>query len=945
LTTNEKADVARDFTRQKLPWLVGAATLLLYLFTLNHWLTLASLTPVSKSLGWDWWTPTLEKPVFLLLTHPIRWLPQDWQFGALNFFSALCGALALALLARTVALLPHDRTREQRMRERSDFSLLSIRTNWLPPLFAVLVCGLQITFWEHATAATGEALDLLIFAYVIRCLLEFRLDQRDSWLKKLAFVYGLGITNSWAMIGFLPFFLVAVILLKGRAFFRMRFLLAPLALGFAGLLPYLWLPLTGSLEPDSANTFWQLLRAELTIQRNVILGFNKGRVLLLSLASVLPIIVIAIRWPSSAGDTSTAGAAIADFMFRLVHVLFFAVTVSVAFDPIFSPRELGLGLPFLTFYYLSALAAGYFSGYLLLMCGPVSEKAWHRPSLVVRFVSYLLYAAVLIAFVAVPIGLVWKNYPRISTQNSPMFKAFATQQAASLPSTPAIVLSDQPTHLLLAIAAKHGDLLPHLPVDARLLPQPAYHQKLHRRFSGRWPNVTTNTSLDVTIGDHELARLLIHLAQTNQLAYLHAPYGHRFLEALYLEPAGMVFRLKMHSANAVAPPSPSADLISTQDSFWKSALADQTSLLAGVALSNAAAVFVTANYSANLNSWAVQLQRSGHIEPAARWLETALALNQNNESARLNLKINTALKHSQSTAGLLKQEDAAKLFTKHRTWGSLLPAYGPVDVPELCAQLGAAYSQTSMLRQAAGEYIRAQQLDPGNYAVRLATAELFLRVALISEAIQTLKATRAEPLLRGQISTNEVPLLRLEALAHLQQTNFTAGESLLLTALRKNEKDELAHDALIEFYLTSGRITNALPLLQKQLQARPEHLRAMLNLGIAHLQLGAHKESIEYFDRLLKLQPDSGPALLNRAQAHFVAGQLDAAQRDFNRLAGLAPQLPAPHIGLAEIAFKQNKRAEAIKHYETGLKFTVAGSPEYNFALNRLAAIKTGTAK
>ena len=46
---------------------------------------------------------------------------------ALNLFSAVCAALTLGLLARSVAILPHDRTDAQREREHSDFSFLTIR--------------------------------------------------------------------------------------------------------------------------------------------------------------------------------------------------------------------------------------------------------------------------------------------------------------------------------------------------------------------------------------------------------------------------------------------------------------------------------------------------------------------------------------------------------------------------------------------------------------------------------------------------------------------------------------------------------------------------------------------------------------------------------------------------------------------------------------------------
>src|SRR5213595_3308924 len=108
------------FVRSRLPWLMTAAALVVYLLTLNRWVSLSSLSLVSTIASKDF-TPPLSAPLHFLLTFPVRWLPV-----ALNAFAAICASLTLGLLARSVALLPHDRTREQRQRERNEFALLSI---------------------------------------------------------------------------------------------------------------------------------------------------------------------------------------------------------------------------------------------------------------------------------------------------------------------------------------------------------------------------------------------------------------------------------------------------------------------------------------------------------------------------------------------------------------------------------------------------------------------------------------------------------------------------------------------------------------------------------------------------------------------------------------------------------------------------------------------------
>src|SRR2546426_2210375 len=248
---NSMANQERSvFVQSRLPWLIAAGALLVYLLTLNHWVSLSSLRVVASLSAKDW-LPPINRPLHFLLTLPFRWLPPVSRAIGLNAFSAVCGALSLALLARSVALLPHDRTREQRMRERSEQSLLSIPAAWLPPLVAALMCGLQLSFWEHATAATGEMLDLLLFAYVVRCLLEYRLSEEEKWLSRLAVVYGVAVTNNFAMIGFFPAFLGALIWIMGKGFFEFRFLARMVGLGAAGLTLYLLLPLVNALSANS----------------------------------------------------------------------------------------------------------------------------------------------------------------------------------------------------------------------------------------------------------------------------------------------------------------------------------------------------------------------------------------------------------------------------------------------------------------------------------------------------------------------------------------------------------------------------------------------------------------------------------------------------------------------------------------------------------------------
>jgi magnesium-transporting ATPase (P-type) len=266
-TMEREKNSERSVTTTFLPWIVAGAGLLVYLLTLNKWVTLTSILQVAKVSGWIWQLE-VTSPLYWLATLPFRLLPDRLIPLSLNLFSAICACLTLALLARTVSLLPHDRTEDQRIRERSPAAILSIRANWVPPIVAAMVCGLQLTFWENATAASSEIFDLLLFAYVLRNLLEFRYDGRESWLLKASLVYGAAMASNWAMIGFFPLFLVAMVWIRGFGFFNIGFLTRMFVTGLVGLSAYLVLPLVVACSGETQATFWQALRYNLGFEKN-----------------------------------------------------------------------------------------------------------------------------------------------------------------------------------------------------------------------------------------------------------------------------------------------------------------------------------------------------------------------------------------------------------------------------------------------------------------------------------------------------------------------------------------------------------------------------------------------------------------------------------------------------------------------------------------------------
>lgn len=927
----------RPFTLSLLPWLCGLAALVLYLITLASWVTLPALNLTGQVVGWDWWNPKIGRPLYHLLTLPVKALPASAQITALNAFAALCSALTLALLARSVALLPQDRTRDQRTRLRDDSALLSVPANWLPPLLAVLACGLQLSFWEHATAGTGEALDLLLFAAAIWSLLEFRQTRAERWLGWFALICGLGFANNWGMVGFAPFLLGALVWVAGRDLLSWP-VLGRLALwGGAGLMLYLFNPLTASTE--LGNGLGELLNAELGAQKNTLLMYPKGRVLMLSMATLVPLALIGIRWSSGFGDVSAAGAVVSNLLFRVIHAVFLAACVFMTLDQAFSPRALGYGLAMLPFYYLGALVIGYCAGYFLLICGTEKQKAWQKPGPIGKALNFACVAIVWLGLIALPAWLVTKNLPSVRAQNGPAVRNFARQLASGLPAQGALALSEQPTHLLLVAAHFHGQASPHILLESRMLSLVRYHRQLARRHAGRWPDPGPTPDRQI-IPPLTIASFLGTQTRSNHVMLLHPPVPAMYLENLYPEPAGWVNELRLYQTNQIVPPSqltgPSGTAMATaicDPMLWES----HGSFADGAPDVQALRAF----HSAVANDVAVGLQRSGGLTNASNAFAAAIRSNPSNLVAVLNRDFNDSLRAGKPATNNPAQI-AQELLSTHQTWPAVLARHGPPDEPNFCFALGQMYRQSGLPRQAIIQLTRVTELAPTNLTARLVLADTFLKLNLGDRAKAVLDSARARPDLRPELAKNEAEVLRLDALVLFKQNKATEGEQALVTALQKFPNSLPLLDTLTETYLFSGRFTNAMTLTEAQLKIAPNSPRALVNKGGLLIQMKQFEAALVPLDKLIALNPDHSGAHLNRATALLNLKRFDEAARDYRRLIELAPNTHNGHFGLGEIAWQRQEKDAARKHLEAALKLSPPDAPETKLAQQRLKELSGG---
>lgn len=966
MTNGRESDTKRHLALTWLPWVLGLGTLALYLATLNRslsflpdWMTYFGSAPAGARLaGWAW-QPEFLSPAYYLVTFPLRWLPSAWSAIAVNLFSALCAGLAFAQLARSVALLPHDRTRDQREQELDKHALLASSLAWIPPVIAVAVCALSLSFWEHGTNGTVEMFDLLLFSYVVRSLLEYRMDNRDVRLYRAALVYGIGMSGNVAMVGFFPLFVVALVWTKQLGFFNVRFLGRMALFGLAGLLFLLVLPLVNLFAHEPAFTFWQALKTNIFAQHQLLTAFPKRTLLLLSLTSVLPVFLLSVRWASQFGDPSRIGVLLTTVIFHVCHVVILLACLWVAFDPAFSPRQNGLGFAFLPFYYLGALSIGYYSGYLLVVSRAKSSRLKTATSLA-RGIQPVTTVAVVVVLIATPAALAWRNLPQIRLTNGPLQAHLAAELARGLPPN-GVILSDDSRRLWiiqdwLARQGRSGDFIP---LNTQWLKQPEYHHYLKRLHPG-WTSPAKDDNAKI-IADIELVQLLFKLSKEKTISYLHPSFGYYF-EFFQTKPNGIVLQLTPYQDNQLTASPASPEVIAANEKFWADARESTLKALLPHTMRpdesrrrsliekffeairvlpepNRQAVGLGALYARSLVYWGVQLQRAGDYENAEKHFALAHELNPENIVAEINLEFNRNFRTGQTATVEIGKSIEDKLG-KYRSWEEVLTQNGPYDEPTLTYAQGYVFAQGNLTRQAAQEFERVRSLSTNDLASRLWLAQLNLDRNQPDQALALAAEVRERARHVPGGTTNITDLFTLEASAYFVKKDPDKATAIIEDNLKAHPDNFQLLAAGCKTYADYGRYTNALNLTDRMLALDPQNSACWLNRGSFLVELTNFSEAISAFDRAIALQTNNPTAVLYRAIANLRSDKLDAAQADYEAVQRDYPKAFQICYGLGEIAWRRKDTNTALRHYESYLSNAPPQLAEFKFVANRIRELR-----
>jgi Tfp pilus assembly protein PilF len=184
------------------------------------------------------------------------------------------------------------------------------------------------------------------------------------------------------------------------------------------------------------------------------------------------------------------------------------------------------------------------------------------------------------------------------------------------------------------------------------------------------------------------------------------------------------------------------------------------------------------------------------------------------------------------------------------------------------------------------------------------------------------------------ITRQDRDLYLYTARTYEMQKNYQGAVSNYRKVLAMDPGNYIVMNNLAGALILAGAYEEAIGYAQQALQIRKDYLFSHINMGIAYSQLGKYAEGEGYIRQALSTDPANRFALLNLGLLQEKRNVLDGAREVFARLSDAGDT--QGYLGLARIAEKQGKTADAIRFYQTAMSMESRESPLWSIANDRL---------
>lgn len=179
------------------------------------------------------------------------------------------------------------------------------------------------------------------------------------------------------------------------------------------------------------------------------------------------------------------------------------------------------------------------------------------------------------------------------------------------------------------------------------------------------------------------------------------------------------------------------------------------------------------------------------------------------------------------------------------------------------------------------------------------------------------KASSVKPAAGSEPSRNpraERDMYLYRGKAYENSGNYREALEAYRKAFELDRKNYIVLNNISGMLIRQGSFAEAATYARQALDLRTDYVPAMVNLGIAYMQGGKTADAEQIFRKALALDSGNRSILLNLAILSERSNQYEQALQWYTRLAELRDGQGM--LGLARIAERQGKRADAVRYYQ-----------------------------
>jgi len=183
-------------------------------------------------------------------------------------------------------------------------------------------------------------------------------------------------------------------------------------------------------------------------------------------------------------------------------------------------------------------------------------------------------------------------------------------------------------------------------------------------------------------------------------------------------------------------------------------------------------------------------------------------------------------------------------------------------------------------------------------------------------------------LLRQAIGKDpDSPVTSYTQLGHwlLKQKKYQEAIPVLSKVVAMDREDPVNHLQLAKAYIALKDYENAIPELEITEAKLPRLGEVHLLLQMAYTQTNRVQDVLRECNIILKFSPDHYPTYLIMGRFLEVSGNLDGAVASLKKASSLEPKAPDPHVILADVYDKMQRKADADRERATAKRLGATG--------------------